>query len=68
MAPRQGTGLINTIKSALAAAMGVQSSANRNRDFEHGRPMHFIIAGILVTLLFIGVIVLMVSWMIASNS
>ncbi len=41
------------IKSILAAFVGVQSDQNRQRDFQHGRPVHFIIAGLLLTLLFI---------------
>lgn len=46
--------------SAAAAAFGVQSRAKRERDFEHGRPAHFIIAGIVFTTLFVLAIVLVV--------
>lgn len=60
--------MLSAIRSALAAALGVQSSANRERDFEQGKPVHFIVAGLLVTLMFIGIVGLMVRWMIASNS
>lgn len=41
------------IQSTLAAAFGVQSSKKRERDFREGRASHFIIAGILFTLLFV---------------
>ena len=41
------------IVSALAAAIGVQSSANRKRDFERGRAGPFIALGIIGTALFV---------------
>ena len=43
--------------SAAAAAFGVQSRANRERDFSRGKPLHFIIAGIVFTSLFVLVVV-----------
>lgn len=39
--------------STLAAAIGVQSKANKERDFASGRVAPFIFAGILFTLLFV---------------
>lgn len=39
------------IGSVLAAFIGVQSNRNRARDFQHGRPLHYIIAGLVMTLL-----------------
>jgi len=63
-----GTGFINTFKSALAAAFGVQSSKNRERDFKHGKPIHFIVAGVLLTLIFLTIIGLAVKLMISTNS
>ncbi|MNC34258.1 Protein of unknown function [Pseudomonas linyingensis] len=41
------------LHSVLAAALGVQSSKNRTRDFTHGKPSHFIILGLLFTGLFV---------------
>ena len=43
--------------SAAAAAFGVQSRANRERDFSRGKPLHFIIAGIVFTIVFVLVVV-----------
>ncbi|QFU75982.1 DUF2970 domain-containing protein [Halioglobus maricola] len=48
------------IASVFAAALGVQSSKNRERDFKQGRAGTFIAAGIIFTLLFIGVMVVIV--------
>lgn len=66
--PNGGTGFINVMKSAMAAAFGVQSSKNRERDFKHGKPIHFIIAGILLTFIFLLLVGLMVKVMIATSS
>lgn len=64
----KGTGFVNVMKSAFSAALGIQSSANRERDFQHGKPVHFIVAGIIVTLLFITAVAMMVKFMIASST
>ena len=44
------------IGSVFAAGLGVQSSKNRERDFKQGRAGVFIAAGLIFTLLFIGVV------------
>lgn len=49
-----------TIKSVLAAMLGVQSSANRNRDFESGNLVMFITAGLVITIMFMLVLFLFV--------
>lgn len=51
---------LQVVGSVFAAGLGVQSSKNRERDFKQGRISVFIAAGIVFTLLFIGVIVLVV--------
>lgn len=48
--------IFQVIKSVLAAFIGVQSDANRHRDFTQGNPAHYIIAGFIMTLVFILVI------------
>lgn len=53
----QAPGLRQMIGSVLAAAFGVQSGKNRERDFKHGKAMHFIVAGIVFVMLFILAIV-----------
>ncbi|MDE2149702.1 MAG: DUF2970 domain-containing protein [Gammaproteobacteria bacterium] len=45
-----------TVGSVLAAFFGVQSQANRQRDFSRGRPLAFILVGVALTLLLIGTI------------
>ncbi len=50
--------------STLAAAFGVQSSRNRERDFSRGRASHFIAMGILFTVVFVLIIAGIVSWVL----
>lgn len=46
-------GTFQILGSVLAAFFGVQSDRNRERDFSKGRATPFIVAGVLVTLVFI---------------
>jgi len=41
------------LKSTLSAFIGVQSNANRERDFKHGKVSHFIWMGLLFGLTFV---------------
>ena len=50
--PDQKPGLLSVVKSILAAGIGVQSDKNRQRDFEQGNPLTFIVGGVIFTLLF----------------
>lgn len=52
---------LQVIGSVLAAAFGVQSSRNRERDFKEGKFVTFIIAGLVFTALFVGTVYLVVS-------
>lgn len=49
-------GLAQIVGSVFAAAFGVQSSKNQERDFKHGKARVFIISGIIFTLLFMGTV------------
>ncbi|MDG1032842.1 MAG: DUF2970 domain-containing protein [Luminiphilus sp.] len=53
--------ILRVVQSTLAAAIGVQSKKNRERDFEEGNAGTFIVAGILFTVLFVTTIVVVVS-------
>ena len=46
-------GLLQIILSVLAAFFGVQSERNRERDFQHGKSTHYIVVGLIMTLLLI---------------
>lgn len=53
--------LFTTLKSIIAAFIGVQSDKNRQRDFEEGKLIQFIIIGFLAVCLFIGALLGVVS-------
>ncbi len=46
-------GTLDIILSVLSSFFGVQSARNQERDFRHGRAVHFIIVGLSLTLLLI---------------
>ncbi|MBA2410333.1 MAG: DUF2970 domain-containing protein [Gammaproteobacteria bacterium] len=46
-------GLLCVFKSVGASFLGVQSQKNREHDFTHGNPAHFIVAGLISTILFV---------------
>ena len=45
------------LQSTIAAAFGVQSSRNRERDFTRGKASHFIFMGIGFTVIFVIVMI-----------
>ena len=53
--------LIQVIGSVFAAAFGVQSRANKQRDFTRGKPLHFIFAGVLFTAVLLACIITIVN-------
>ncbi|MDD5272946.1 MAG: DUF2970 domain-containing protein [Methylovulum sp.] len=52
---------IQVIKSVLSAFIGVQSDANRQQDFSQGSLKTYIVAGIVFTVVFVGIIIVVVS-------
>ena len=56
---------IQVLGSVFAAAFGVQSKKNRERDFQHGRFLNFAIGGAVFTLVFLVSIYLLVSVVLA---
>ncbi len=53
-------GLKAIIQSTLAAAFGVQSSKNREQDFQHGNLWVYVASGVIFTILFIFVVMVVV--------
>ena len=54
---QKSPGVIDVVMSVLAAGLGIQNRKNLERDFEHGNPVVFIIAGLLFTVLFVGTLI-----------
>ena len=49
-ASTQRPSLWEVTRSVAAAFFGVQSAAQRQRDFTHGRPLHYLLVGLLMSL------------------
>ena len=58
---------LTIIKSVFCSFFGIQSNANRRRDFESGKFWHFFAAGIIFVVCFISVIILGVNYLIATT-
>ena len=54
--PSEKVGFFKVMASVFAAMFGVRGNKYRERDFSHGKPIHFIIGGIIATILFILVV------------
>jgi uncharacterized membrane protein YhdT len=50
---KQPLSLSQVLGSVLSSFLGVQKNAVRERDFSRGRPRDFVIAGVLLTLVFV---------------
>ncbi len=53
--------LWQVICSVFAAGFGVQSKENKVRDFSRGRPVQFIVAGLLFTIAFLIALITLVN-------
>ncbi|MEY3807663.1 MAG: hypothetical protein RI893_639 [Pseudomonadota bacterium] len=53
--------ITQVIKSVLAAAIGVQSNANRQKDSEQIPLSTYVIAGLIFTALFVSALIFLVS-------
>ncbi len=49
----QSPGFWSTVKSVLGAMIGVQSEAQREKDFEKADPVKLILGGLIFTVVFI---------------
>lgn len=59
--------VLQVIASVAAAAFGVQSNKNRERDFAHGSPLVFSAVAVVGTLLFIFAIIAVVKMVLSSH-
>jgi hypothetical protein len=53
---KQPLSLPQVLGSVLSSFFGVQKSAVRERDFSRGRPRDFVIAGVLLTAVFVALV------------
>ena len=64
---KRGITPLSFIGSLFAGAIGVQSQANRERDFEHGKFSHFIIGGIIFAIVFVIAVIVVVQIVLKST-
>ena len=55
------------VLSVIQASFGVQSEKNRERDFTQGKLITFIVAALIFTSLFVGVLLLVVKTVLNSS-
>lgn len=71
-APREGAtarkgSFLRTMRAVAWSFFGVRKSAGYERDVNELNPVHVIIAGVFAALVFIGALVMLVNWIIASG-
>lgn len=64
---KKGLKIGQVVGSVFAAGLGVQSSKNRERDFQEGRAITFIVAGLVFTALFIGTLYAVVTAVLSTR-
>lgn len=65
--PTEKPGFWQILGSTLAAALGVQSQRNRERDFSGGNIYVYLFAGLVFTLAFIVIVVVIVKTILHLN-
>ena len=60
--------LFTILKSVFASFVGIQTNANRIRDFESGKFWHFFAAGVIFVVVFLLSILAIVKYLIATSS
>lgn len=50
----------SAMRSVLSSFLGVQSEKQREEDFTNGRPVHFIVSGVILAAAFVVVVMLVV--------
>lgn len=60
-------GIISAILSVIAAFFGVQSESNRQRDFQHGNPLIYIVIGVVLAVIMVLGLVSIVNWVLAAS-
>ncbi|MBI2380755.1 MAG: DUF2970 domain-containing protein [Gammaproteobacteria bacterium] len=63
--PSRQPGWLSVIASVGAGLFGVQSSKNRERDFQAGKPADYIMVGIIAVVIFVLGLIGVVRWILA---
>jgi len=66
-AVRRKGSFLQTMRAVAWSFFGVRKSREHERDINQLNPVHVIVAGVIGAAVFIGVLVLVVNWIIASG-
>ncbi len=66
-AVRRKGSFLQTMRAVAWSFFGVRKSRDYEQDVSQLNPVHVIIAGVIGAIVFIGVLVLVVNWIIASG-
>ncbi len=58
---------LQTMRAVAWSFFGVRKSADYERDVQELNPVHLIIAGVIGALIFIGILIGVVSWVLSSG-
>lgn len=66
-AVRRKLSFFQTLRAVAWSFFGVRKSAEYEKDVSQLNPVHLIIAGVLAAMLFIGLLIVLVRWVIGSG-
>lgn len=58
---RKGS-ILGTVKAVLWGFLGVRRQADYQRDIARLNPIHLMVVGVLMALVFVGLLILIVNW------
>jgi hypothetical protein len=66
-AVRRKGSLLRTIRAVGGSFFGVRKSRDLERDASELNPLHVVIVGVIAAAIFVGALVILVNWVIASG-
>jgi hypothetical protein len=67
-AVRRKGSFVKTMKAVAWSFFGVRKGADLEKDVDQLNPVHLVIAGVIGALVFIGALLLLVNWVLASGA
>ena len=67
-AVRRKGSFMQTMKAVAWSFFGVRKGADYERDLNQLNPLHLVIAGVVAAAIFIGALLLLVNWVLASGA
>ena len=67
-AVRRKSSFVRTLKAVAWSFFGVRKGSDYEKDVSQLNPVHVVIAGVIGAALFIGLLLLLVNWVLASGA